>query len=328
MSGGKAPEVLVAGAGAIGSVVGGLLAIGGAGVTLLGRPEHLGAIARRGLAIEGIWGRYEIKDLAVAADSTALRGGYDLVLLSVKSYDTDAMLEIVAPLLDRDGSLISLQNGLGNVEKVLAAVGPGRALGARVIFGAEIARPGVVRVTVCADSVLIGAVAAHDGRACQKAKRWAERFAASRIPCEYTPDLCAALWGKVLYNAPLNALAALLRVPYGVLAELEEAREIMNVLIEEAFGVALAVGVKLPWKQVEDYKRVFYGRLLPATREHRSSMLQDLERGRRTEVDSINGSVWRLGRRAGVPTVVNETITRLVHVAEEVRKLSLGNPQL
>lgn len=301
--------------------------MGGARVTLLGRPEHLGAIARSGLTIEGIWGRYEVKTLEVAADPTALGGGYNLVLLTVKSYDTAGMLEIVAPLLDWDGSLISLQNGLGNVEKVLAAVGPQRALGGRVIFGAEIGRPGVVRVTVCADSVAIGAVAADDLRACQKAKGWAERFAASRIPSEYTPDLCAALWGKVLYNAPLNALAALLRVPYGVLAEFEEAREIMNRLIEEAFSVASASGVKLPWKQVEDYKEVFYERLLPATREHRSSMLQDLERGRRTEVDAINGSVWRLGRRVGVQTVVNATITQLVHLAERARKVPLRNPE-
>src|SRR5205085_3884179 len=113
-------------------------------------------------------------------------------------------------------------------------------------------------------------------------------------------------------SAALNPLGALLGVTYGALAENRDTRSIMDVVIEEAFAVARAEGVALPWADAAAYRESFYGRLVPSTAEHRSSMLQDIERGRPTEIDAINGEVARRGLRGGLPVPVNLTLARLI----------------
>ncbi len=311
-------RVLVAGAGAVGSVLGGLLAAAGHRVTLLGRERHLTAVAETGLAIEGLWGEHRVRGLELASDAAALQPPFDAALLTVKSYDTAAMLAATAGLIASDGCVIALQNGLGNVEQVVDAVGAGRALGGRVIFGATIPRPGVARVTVFADPVAIGAGIALTPGVEDRARAWAERFAAAGIPTEYTPALHAHLWTKVFYNAALNPLGALFGQPYGALAADADARAIMDAVFDEGFAVAAARGVVPLMPTADAYRELFYGRLVPATAHHRSSMLQDLERGRRTEIDAINGCIWRFGRDAGIPTPVNATLTRLVRWRERI----------
>ncbi len=310
--------MLVAGAGAIGSVLGGFLALAGHRVTLLGRHPHLAAIAAEGLALEGLWGEHRVRSLALVSDAASLEPSYDAILLTVKCYDTDAVLAATTGFLGEDGCVISLQNGLGNVERVRSAVGSERALGARVIFGAELPRPGVARVTVFADPTAVGAAAPRTARAEHEARRWAERMSAAGIPAEFTPDLHAHLWTKVFYNAALNPLGALLGLPYGALAADPDARALMDAVIEEGYAVADARGVRPLAPTAAAYRAMFYGRLVPATAEHRSSMLQDLERGRRTEIEAINGAVWRYGAEAGIPTPVNETLTRLVRWRERL----------
>jgi 2-dehydropantoate 2-reductase len=304
--------VLVAGAGALGSVFGGLLAASGTPVTLLGREAHLSAIERNGLLIEGLFGTHQVRNVRCASDVRQLTGRYDTVLLTVKAWDTRDMAARVAPLLAPDGRLICLQNGLGNLEAAAEVAGRSRVLGGRVIFGAEVPVPGRVRVTVIADPVLVGAPDAGDATLDAEARRWAERFAAAGIPSRYTDRLVAELWAKVLYNAALNPLGALLGVPYGRLADDPDTRPIMDEVIDEAFAVARACGVVLAWATAMEYRQVFYGRLVPSTADHRSSMLQDLERARPTEIEAINGYVVRQGAARGVPAPVNATLARLV----------------
>ena len=186
-----------------------------------------------------------------------------------------------------------------------------------MIFGATIPQAGLVRITVFADPTAIGAL--RPGlvpRRDEAARRWASIIDAAGVPALYTDRLPALLWAKVFYNAALNPLGALLRVHYGALAEREDSRAIMDAAVGEAFAVAAAEGVELPWDRPSDYLREFYGRLVPATFDHRSSMLQDLERGRRTEIDAINGAVWHRGRGRGIVTPVNETLTRILHLVE------------
>jgi 2-dehydropantoate 2-reductase len=313
-------RVLVAGAGAVGSVVGGLLAGAGDRVTLLGRSAHLAAIARDGLVIGGLWGEHRVTGLETATETADLRPPFDAILLTVKSYDTASMLAAVAGLAADDGCVVALQNGLGNVEQVVAAVGPDRALGGRVIFGAAIPRPGAAEVTVFADPIALGAGAAGTAPAEARARAWAERLAAAGVPTEYTTDLQAHLWTKIFYNAALNPLGALFGKPYGALAADPDARAIMDAIIDECFAVARARGVVPLVPDAEAYRTLFYGRLVPSTAHHRSSMLQDLERGRPTEIEAINGCIWRYGRDAGIPTPVNATMTRLVRWHERIGK--------
>lgn len=316
MVAGMSLRVLVAGAGAVGSVVGGLLARAGHRVTLHGRAPHLEAIAADGLAIEGLWGSHRVRGFDVAPAGTPLGGPFDAVLLTVKSYDTAGMLAAVVPVVAQDGCVIALQNGLGNVEQVAEAVGPERALGGRVIFGATVPAPGLARVTVFADPIALGAAVPGTPAAEERARAWAERFAAADVPTEYTPSLHAHLWTKIFYNAALNPLGALLGKPYGALAADADGRALMNAVIDECFAVAHARGVVPVVPTADAYREIFYGRLVPSTAHHRSSMLQDLERGRRTEIDAINGCIWRYGREAGIPTPVNATMTQLMRFRE------------
>ena len=301
--------VLIAGAGALGSVVGGLLARAGWRVTLLGRRAHVDAVRSRGLAVEGLFGTHRVTGLTCVSDPRDLAGPYDTVFLTVKAYDTAAVAAAVAPQVAADGFVVSLQNGLGNLEDATQAVGQARVLGARVIFGAERVEPGRVRVTVYADPVLIGSPArGRDARAVA----WAARLAAAGVPAEPTEALVAELGAKVLYSAALNPLGALLGVTYGALAADADTRAVMDAVIEEAFAVARAEDVPFAWRDAAAYRDAFYGRLVPSTAGHRSSMLQDIERGRPTEIDAINGAVAARGAVHRVPVPVNLTLARLI----------------
>ncbi|HSV06570.1 MAG TPA: 2-dehydropantoate 2-reductase [Candidatus Binatus sp.] len=308
---GSAP-VLVACAGALGSVVGGLLARAGWPVTLLGRRLHLDAVGSRGLLVEGLFGTHRVTGLSCAVSPEGLRGPYETVFLAVKAYDSEEVAALVAPHLAPDGFLVSLQNGLGNLEAAARAVGSARVLGARVIFGAEVAEPGRVRVTVYADPVLIGSPDPADHRRREAAISWAANLTAAGIPCEPSEAIVADLWAKLLYSAALNPVGALLGLSYGALADDIDTRAIMDAVIDEAFAVAAAEGVTLRWAAAQDYREEFYHRLVPATAAHRSSMLQDIERGRPTEIEAINGWVAARAAAHGLPAPVNATLTRLL----------------
>jgi 2-dehydropantoate 2-reductase len=313
-----AERVLIAGAGGIGTVLGGFLRRAGHAVALLGRPPHLEAIARHGLHIDGIWGEHHVEGFDLATSLRDLSGDFAAILVTVKSYDTRGIAEAVVPFLRHDGVMISMQNGLGNVEIIEAVTGPERALGARVIFGAILPQPGCAHVTVFADPNALGALrpGLHPQRD-QLARHWASTLDSADIPTIYSERLEAMLWAKVFYNAALNPLSAMLNLHYGALPERADSRALMDAAIDEAFAVATAEGVDLPWPSADAYRKEFYERLVPVTFDHRSSMLQDLERGRQTEIESINGEVWRRARAHGIIAPVNEVLTRLVRLRSQ-----------
>ncbi len=311
------PRILIAGCGAIGSIFACLLRRAGNDLTLLGRPQHLTAIASDGLYLDGIWGRHRATGFHLATTVDELFAPYDLILVAVKSYDTQAVVEAVAPLIAVNGLAVSLQNGLGNLEILARAFGPERSLGANVLVGAVVAAPGRVTVTVQAAPIILGPLELSDCVVLEAIHAWVGRFTAAMIPCETTTRILSYLWAKVFYNAPLNALGALLDVHYGVLGDEPELRNIMDRIINEAFQVAAAKGVECLWDTASEYRQFFYDHLVPTTYDHRSSMLQDLQRGRRTEIDAINGRIWRYGEELQVATPYNEIMTRLIWQKEK-----------
>jgi 2-dehydropantoate 2-reductase len=278
----------------------------------LGRPAHLDAIRSSGLAVDGIWGLHEASGFRLATHIGELCASYDLIIFSVKSFDTESMVEAVAPRLKEDGLALSLQNGLGNIELLAARFGAERSLGAQILVGAELSGPGRARVTVQAAPIIIGPLEVSDCVMMELIHGWIRAFQAAKIPCAATPKILSHLWAKAFYNAPLNALGALLNVHYGALGDDPELRATMDRIIDEAFAVAQRRGVEPLWESARAYREFFYGQLLPPTYDHRSSMLQDLRRGRRTEIDAINGRIWQYGKQAGVPTPYNEIMTRLI----------------
>lgn len=302
---------LVMGAGALGSVFGGMLAEHGHDVTFVGADEHLLAMKAGGLFITGLWGDHRIFPVKAHHVLEPLTGSFDCVLLSVKSYNTKTAVRQVLPHIHEKSLVFSIQNGLGNWEAIAEAVGWHRTIGARVIFGAEIVSPGTARVTVYADKVLVGSPSQDADK--DAVNLVCSHIAGSGIPCETTEDITASLWGKVLYNCSLNALGAILNVPYGKLAECPQIMELIRGIIGEIFAVAHAKGIRLAYDGPDHYFSVLTEKQLPPTSSHRSSMLQDLLRGARTtEIDALNGAISSYGRQLGIPTPFNDAVTAII----------------
>ena len=301
---------LVMGAGSIGSVVGGFLHMGGHETYLIGKGPHIRSVAEKGLDITGIWGDHRVEGLAVSESvSRMMDEGFkpEWTLLSVKSYDTSEAMRDLADALPGQRGVVSLQNGLGNVEAIEEAA-PGMAVGGRVIFGATTLESGRVEVTVCADDVLLGSAPGGP----PGVEGIVEAFSASSIPCRYEERIFTYIWDKVLYNVCLNALATLLRTDYGSLGDDPGVRSIMERLCEEFYLVAAAEGVELVSPNPARYMERFMGQLLPPTREHRSSMQEDIEQGRRTEIEALNGEIAGLAQRHGIDAPANEILTRMI----------------
>ena len=308
-------RVLILGAGALGSVLGGFLAKAGHDVTLLGRAWHLDVVRQDGLRISGLWGEHRVKRLAVATRTEEVTAAppFDWIFVCVKAHQTAEAAAQLKTWLGPSTFICAFQNGLGNYEALLQTVPPERLALGRVIFGVEI-EPGRVRVTVFADEVLIGSPDAKFPGT--QAAALAAELQESGIPARATATILLSLWAKVLYNCALNGFSALLEVPYGKLLERPETKRLMRTIIEEAYRVAAAHRIRLEPSKAGAYAELLFSRLIPDTAGHHSSMLQDLRHGRPTEIDALNGAIVRLGREAGVDAPVNALVTRLVHEKE------------
>ncbi len=308
-------KVLIMGAGAIGSVFGGFLS-SIQEVSLVGRGAHIQEVKKEGLKITGIWGEHRFENLkAYTAEEIPEIDKQDLILITTKSYDTMAAVNQSSPLLKSGTLVMSMQNGIGNEEVIASVAGRERAMGGMAIFGAALLAPGHVRVTVYASECLVGML---DG-SFEKAEGIAGIFTKAGIPTLPTRGIIREKWMKAFYNIALNPLSAILRVSYGFLGEHLETRALMKHMLWEAFRVAEAEGIKLD-KTHEEYLQYLLEEQLPPTAQHRSSMLQDIERGKKTEVDYLNGAVARLGRKHGIPTPYNDAIAAIIKSLERASK--------
>jgi len=310
-------KILVYGAGAVGQAIGGMLAADGHSVDFIIRERYIQGIKAFGLSITGIFGDYTIDSakLGLFPSLEPVRGkSYDYILITTKSYDTgEAVKELVK--IDKGGFVVvSMQNGCGNIETITEQFGDERSLAARVITGFVIERPGLVRITVTADSIHIGGNI--EGEIPKSAVKLAEAINKAGLPCSATPFINRDLLAKLLYNSALNPLGAALGVHYGVLGDDPHSRSIMNAVIEEVFAVITAMGKRTHWNSAEEYEEFFYHKQIPATYNHRSSMLQDLEMGKRTEVDDLTGYVSSKGAQYGIPTPVCDTMSEIIRFLE------------
>ena len=317
----SALRILVMGAGAIGSAVGGFLAKGGHDVTLITHKEHMTAVNEGGLRITGIWGDHRVANLRAQTDLAGLRrGDFDIIFISVKSYDTGQAVDAVRHLVDDDTLVCSYQNGLGNAERIAEAVGWERTVGARVIYGVVLAEPGLARITVTAAPTALGV---YDASApADRVQAIAQAIDATGNPTVFTDKIATLLWGKVAYNCALNPLSALLDAPYGVLAETEHTLSIILEILAELYAVAAAMQVKLEPATADEYMDLLVGTLIPPTAAHYASMREDFRQKRRTEIDALNGAICRYGQEHGVPCPTNTLLTHLVHAREHALRFS------
>ncbi len=310
-------KFLVYGAGALGQAIGCMLAAkGGHQVDFILRERFIESIVESGLRVTGILGNFLAppENCSFLSGIDGAFGSYDYVLLTTKAYDTEAAVRDITKLGDRVLRVVSLQNGCGNLELIEQQFGPDRSLGGRVITGFEIVRPGVIDITVTADAIHVGG--SRRGVIPDAAKHLAAMITQAGHPALAVPDIHQSLFAKLLYNCSLNPLGAILGVHYGALAERSETRELMNRVIDETFAVITALGGATPWPDAETYRRAFYDKLVPATYNHRPSMLQDLENGKRTEVDALVGYVSRQGRQLSLATGTCDMLAALVKFKE------------
>ncbi len=311
-------RILIYGAGALGQAIGCMLAADGHRVGLVLRPRFIDAIQSNGLEVNGIFGEYRASGEQLEL-YTSLKGrngsGYDMILITTKTYDTDKAISDIISLYQCYCPVVSLQNGCGNLEKLEERLGRERSLAGRVITGFEIEQPGRVKITVSADAVHIGGCVR--GSVPTAARRLAEALDNAGLPSVAVNDVYQSLYAKLLYNCALNPLGAILGVHYGALGESGETKRIMDQVIKETFAVIDAMGGTTPWPNSGAYRKVFYTTLIPATFDHRASMLQDLENNKPTEVEAMVGYVAVQGHKYGVPTPASDFLASLVRFKQE-----------
>lgn len=306
-------DYLIYGAGAIGSVLGGFLSASGQRVAFWGRGAHFKAIITNGLFIDGIWGEKRlppVKPLRITPGLSVRN-----ILLSVKAHQTKQAVKEIKPLAGSETVVFSMQNGLGNIEWISESLGEEHAGGGRVIFGATVVRPGHARVTVCADRVLVGFPGGKT--VSPRAAEVADALSRAGIAASPVEDIIPHLWAKALYNCSLNPLGAILGVQYGRLGEEESTRKFISAVIDEIYKVADAHHVTLDPDSPSGYYALLMKRLLPPTASHLSSMFQDLEAGRKTEIDSLCGRITALGKEAGIPVPYNQTLVWMIRFLEK-----------
>ncbi len=312
-------QVLIYGGGAVGLGVASCLVRPAHRVEIIARSQTVAALKQDGLIRTGLFGHVHARPSEfVCRESLAEkeRSEFDFVLVCTKSFDSETAARDLAEHADRIGSrarLVLFQNGWGNAETFCEYFDRDRIYNARVITGFRRSRPNEVEVTVHADAIRIGSLFSPDISA---AHPLAQAIREGGIPCEVTEEVAKDLWAKMLYNCALNPLGAILRVPYGALADEASTRLLMNQIVREVFGVMSAAGYRTHWNRPEDFLAVFYERLVPDTAEHRSSMLQDVSAGKYTEIEALNGAVLKLAERHGIEVPYNRAVYHLIRFIE------------
>lgn len=298
-------RIAVLGSGGIGGYYGALLAKGGHDVSFIARGEHLEAMQRRGLTVRTPEGESTIP-VTAGADTRPL-GPVDLVLFCVKSYDTEPAAQALVPLMGRDTAVLTLQNGVDNLEAIASVVGSEAVLAGAVYVALQLVSPGVILRTGGEGKVVFGEVS---GAMTERAQRIASAFQQSGIPHQVSADINRVLWDKFLFIAGVGGVTALARSGIGPLLASPEGRTLLTTSCEEIAAVALAERAPLPADAVD--RVIQQAATLPP--QWRSSMARDLEDGRRLEVDALSGTVVRRGLKLGVPTPVHRTIAACLSV--------------
>lgn len=299
------PRIAVAGAGAVGGYFGGMLARAGAPVMMIGRAAFVEAVRANGLFLDTVQFKESVR-VEASADLKDIRGA-EIVLFCVKTTDNSATAHELAPLLAPGAMVVSMQNGVDNVEQIRAASGI-EALPAVVYVAASVPKPGTVKHAGRGDLVI--------GPRSAQTEHVAALFERAGVGCRISENIEGELWTKLTWNCALNAISALGRAQYGQISASGEARKLVETAVHEILAVARAAGVHPPG--FEDPQVALAGAFKIATQlaEAYSSTAQDLMRGKRTEIDSLNGYISRRGAELGVATPVNHALYTLVKLAE------------
>jgi 2-dehydropantoate 2-reductase len=300
-------KTVIMGAGAMGSLFGGLLALSGEDVWLVDiREDHIQALVSAGLTVEEGGKKQRIP--VHATKETASIGKADLILFLVKAYQTEKAVSDALVLQKEETVFLTLQNGLGNEEAICKRVDPRKVILGVTNQGATLLGPGRIRHAGWGKTY-IGEL---DGKVTDRVTRFAQVFARAGIETEVSSNIQSLAWNKLFINAGINAVAAITGLRNGRLLDYPETLRLMEALVSEAVTVARKKGIPIEGNPLETVKAV-----AEATKENRCSMGQDIDNRRKTEIDAINGAVVREAERLGISVPYNQMITDLVKVIEK-----------
>ncbi len=284
-------KVTVVGTGGVGGYFGGRLVQAGADVTFLARGAHLEALQRDGLRVRSVRGDFTVP--VRATDDPDAVGPADVVLVAVKSYDNDAVAEMLPSLLGEHGAVASLQNGVDNEERFAAAVGEDRVIGGAAYIFATIAEPGLIDHTGGPARLVLGE---WRGGASDRAAELVAQLRAADVDAEESPDIRSVLWSKFAFICAQAGVTASVRLPIGEIRARPAGRELFRNLAAEVCAVAAAEGVELP-DGLPDKALDMADAVDPGSY---SSLHHDPVHGRRMELDALLGEVVRRAERGGV----------------------------
>ncbi len=299
-------QVAVMGAGAVGCYFGGMLARAGHDVTLIARTQHAQAIERDGLRMETKTFDERVR-LRASTEAAAVQDAR-LVLLCVKSNDTEVAGAQLRPHMAPDALVLTLQNGVDNADRLRAVLPPAQVAAAVVYVATEMAGPGHLRHHGRGELVIEPAAGSAAA---------AQALADAGVPTEISDNVRGALWSKLIINCAYNAVSAIAQLPYGQAVQGEGVPDLMRDVVDECLAVAKAEGVQLPGDT-----HAIVRNLVQSMPGQYSSTAQDLARGKRTEIDHLNGLVVRRGEALGVATPANRVLWALVKLVEGKRSWS------
>jgi 2-dehydropantoate 2-reductase len=299
----RSMRIAIVGSGGVGGYFGGRLAEAGADVTFLARGAHLEAMRRRGLRIISPAGDVHLPRVQTAGDTREI-GTVEVVLFAVKLYDTESALAALPPLVGADTIVVPLQNGVDSVRMIANAVGDRHTGGGTCYVSAVIAEPGVIRHTAM-DQLIFGEI---DGSRSPRLEALQRACEPARFRSTLSGDVTSDIWTKFVRLSVMSGMTAVTRSPLGVICADPDLFEMLKDAVREAMAVAAAKGIAVPPTTVEDVAAAYVA-LPPQTR---SSMLEDLERGRRLELPWLSGAVVRIGEDVGVPTPIHRFITTVL----------------
>lgn len=312
-------NILIIGAGSVGIGLATSVLSQDADVSIYARGETANAIKENGIGRTGLFTHYSFtKDEITVYEnySEIPKNNFDYIFITAKTTANDDISQKLnenRDILKDDAKIIIFQNGFGNDDPYLRYFTPKEVFSARVITGFTRPERHISEVTVYTEPILIGSLQGENPKDLQPI---ADMITASGINCELTEEVDKYLWAKMLYNCALNPLGAILNVHYGALTENKYTIEIMNRIIDEIFNVIQTCGYSTLWETPDEYRDLFYSKLIPDTYNHFSSTHQDIQRKIKTEIDSLNGKVIQLGEANNIDVSTNKIIYNLIKAIE------------
>ena len=304
-------RIAVMGTGGVGGYFGGRLAANGEDVHFIARGAHLAAMQQRGLAIDSALGDAHVAPVQATDDPGSI-GPVDLVLFTVKLYDTEAAAEAIRPLIGPDTGVVTFQNGITGTAALAEKLGAEHVLGGVARISAIIAEPGVIRHNGPIAELLFGEL---DGRPTERVAALATALETADVEHKVSDDIGSAIWNKMVFLSTFAGLTSLLRLPIGPIRTDPDTRALLRDGLAEALAVARADGAALPENLVEQLL-VFVDRLPEVMK---SSMLHDLEAGRRLEVAWLSGTIAGLGQEHGLATPTHRLIASVLKLHADGR---------